>query len=280
MENNDLVQPAAVALTPESATPETGAQKTEQDVALQEEQAVEQGFRPKKKQTAVAVLFVAILCLKIIWSICASSFDNDVIRCIISVLIIAVLPLVGWTMLTFFASNKATRFATFCILGRSLCLFFLLVVGLYSVHENKEELKYLATVFYLIYGLSSISDVYAISLIQKNNKLTVSDRNWINIIALFIPLFSVNMFLFGYAQSAESDWVFSSFYYSVFFVLGALIRTIAMWRLARCEAFSGKYDAEAEPNTYPLNKWVVMAVVVPAVLVIAIRVIYSSSWFN
>jgi hypothetical protein len=52
------------------------------------------------------------------------------------------------------------------------------------------------------------------------------------------------------------------------------------WKLARCEAFAGKYDAEAETDFRPFNKWMAMAVVVPVVIAIAMIVIYSNtSWF-
>jgi hypothetical protein len=52
------------------------------------------------------------------------------------------------------------------------------------------------------------------------------------------------------------------------------------WKLARCEAFSGKYDGEAVVDFSPVNKWMAMAVVVPVVIAIAMIVIYSNtSWF-
>lgn len=58
------------------------------------------------------------------------------------------------------------------------------------------------------------------------------------------------------------------------------METIACWKLARCEAFAGKYDAEAETDFRPLNKWVVMAIVVPIITAVALVVIYSNtSWF-
>ena len=59
-----------------------------------------------------------------------------------------------------------------------------------------------------------------------------------------------------------------------------LMCIFSYWKLARSEAFSGKYDGEAVPDFSPVNKWTVMALVVPIVIVVALVVIYSNySWF-
>ena len=59
-----------------------------------------------------------------------------------------------------------------------------------------------------------------------------------------------------------------------------LMCIFSYWKLARSEAFSGKYDGEAVVDFSPVNKWTVTAVIVPIVIAIAMIVIYSNySWF-
>lgn len=281
MENNELVQPAAEALTPESAAPVTGVQQTEQDVALQEEQAVEQGFRPNKKQTAVAVLFVVAGVLSMI-NIVAMIDPFNGLR-IVFALSLELLFLLGWLLLSFMAVNKGVKVGA--IVGVCLQLLSFVSSAIPSLGMN----KFVSVVFVI---LQLFGFCYCIGLIQNNGGVKGRIKAWVSLLAVYYALFSsitfsVAFYIEGWVNqhidlvnSNIGHFYVSSSYYSLWFMLMKVLTIFAYWKLARCEAFSGKYDAEVVPNFSPLNKWMVMALVVPIVIVVALVVIYSNySWF-
>lgn len=285
MENKDVVQPVAENLEAQTLQPEIvvetakeeAAQQAEQMAAEQTQQVAEQGFRPNKKQTAVAVMFVAgaVLTVLNIFSFMMVPYGD-------LIMLLNWLPnmifAVSWLMLAFLAVNKAVRVASFIGTGVSLFAYLYLLP---AFAMNKIAQTAIALVIMLAL-------CYAVSLLQTNGGIKGHTKTWVNLIALEMVLsfsFSLSIISVGLSVGLSyvpvEDLYFASPYYSFFSLLILeLMFIISYWKLARCEAFSGKYDGEAVVDFSPVNKWMAMAVVVPVVIAIAMIVIYSNtSWF-
>jgi hypothetical protein len=187
-----------------------------------------------------------------------------------------------WLSLAFMAVNKAAKVAAFIGTG-TMAVYFR--CNMPALMMNNFAICIVALVVAL--GLS-----YAVSLIVRNCEMTRTSRTWINLLALYY-VFNFSVFFFGFCFMQEwidqyeglfhpvLQQVFTfSPYYTTLVLIQVLLVTFAYWKLARCEAFSGKYDAEAVPNFSPMNKWMAMAVIVPVVIVVALAVIYNNcTWF-
>lgn len=278
MENKDVVQPVAENLEAQTLQPETVvetakeevAQQAEQMAAEQTQQVAEQGFRPNKKQTAVAVLFVTAQVLSLLINLFIVFFPNDNTRLLVQWLP-RVLALTCWFGLAFMAVNKAVKVAS--LVGAGV-LFISFASVMPQLMMNK-------VVMGIVVVLSILGYSYLVSLIHRNGRLSANNRTWVNVLPLVYIANAAVVFamLFGVEFTFE-HWFQYSAYYNIWYIFLFVMETIACWKLARCEAFAGKYNAEAETDFRPLNKWVVMAIVVPIITAVALVVIYSNaSWF-
>ncbi len=278
MENKDVVQPVAENLETQTLQPETVvetakeevAQQAEQMAAEQTQQVAEQGFRPNKKQTAVAVMFVAAQVLSLLINLFIVLFPNDNTRLLVQWLP-RVLALTCWFGLAFMAVNKAVKVASLVGAG----------VMFISFASVMPQLMVNKVVMGIVVVLSILGYSYLVSLIHRNGRLSANNRTWVNVLPLVYIANAAVVFamLFGVEFTFE-HWFQYSAYYTIWYIFLFVMETIACWKLARCEAFAGKYDAEAETDFRPLNKWVVMAIVVPIIIAVALVVIYSNtSWF-
>ena len=278
MENKDVVQPVAENLETQTLQPETVvetakeevAQQAEQMAAEQTQQVAEQGFRPNKKQTAVAVMFVTAQVLSLLINLFIVLFPNDNTRLLVQWLP-RVLALTCWFGLAFMAVNKAVKVAS--LVGAGV-LFISFASVMPQLMMNK-------VVMGIVVVLSILGYSYLVSLIHRNGRLSANNRTWVNVLPLVYIANAAVVFamLFGVEFTFE-HWFQYSAYYTIWYIFLFVMETIACWKLARCEAFAGKYDAEAETDFRPLNKWVVMAIVVPIITAVALVVIYSNtSWF-
>ena len=278
MENKDVVQPVAENLETQTLQPETVvetakeevAQQAEQMAAEQTQQVAEQGFRPNKKQTAVAVMFVTAQVLSLLINLFIVFFPNDNTRLLVQWLP-RVLALTCWFGLAFMAVNKAVKVAS--LVGAGV-LFISFASVMPQLMMNK-------VVMGIVVVLSILGYSYLVSLIHRNGRLSANNRTWVNVLPLVYIANAAVAFamLFGVEFTFE-HWFQYSAYYTIWYIFLLVMETIACWKLARCEAFAGKYDAEAETDFRPLNKWVVMAIVVPIITAVALVVIYSNtSWF-
>lgn len=270
MENKDVVQPVAENVEEQTLQPETvagaakeeAAQQTEEMVAEQTEQVIEQGFRPNKKQTAVAVMFVAGAVLAVLKTLFIMMIPYDDLRMLLSCLPNMIFA-VSWLMLAFLAVNKAVRVAAFIGTG-AMVLSFLYYVPVWMI--------------------ANLGLIYAVSLIVRNCEMAWTSRTWINLIALIasssLAIFLSRIFVKLPDYIPMEHYVLFSPYNNAWQLLLVALKAVANWKLARSEAFAGKYDGEAVPDFRPVNKWTVMALVVPIVIVVALVVIYSNiSWF-
>lgn len=278
MENKDVVQPVAENLETQTLQPETVvetakeevAQQAEQMAAEQTQQVAEQGFRPNKKKTAVAVMFVTAQVLSLLINLFIVLFPNDNTRLLVQWLP-RVLALTCWFGLAFMAVNKAVKVAS--LVGAGV-LFISFASVMPQLMMNK-------VVMGIVVVLSILGYSYLVSLIHRNGRLSANNRTWVNVLPLVYIANAAVVFamLFGVEFTFE-HWFQYSAYYTIWYIFLFVMETIACWKLARCEAFAGKYDAEAETDFRPLNKWVVMAIVVPIITAVALVVIYSNtSWF-
>lgn len=278
MENKDVVQPVEENLEVQTLQPELVAetakeevtQQAEQKPAEQTQQVAEQGFRPNKKQTAVAVMFVTAQVLSLLINLFIVFFPNDNTRLLVQWLP-RVLALTCWFGLAFMAVNKAVKVAS--LVGAGV-LFISFASVMPQLIMNK-------VVMGIVVVLSILGYSYLVSLIHRNGRLSANNRTWVNVLPLVYIANAAVVFamLFGVEFTFE-HWFQYSTYYTIWYIFLFVMETIACWKLARCEAFAGKYDAETETDFRPLNKWVVMAIVVPIITAVALVVIYSNtSWF-
>lgn len=281
MENKDVVQPVAENVEEQTLQPETVAgaakeevgQQTEQMAAEQTQLVAEQGFRPNKKQAAVAVMFVAGAVLTVLKTLFFMMIPYEDLRMLLSCLPNMIFA-VSWLMLAFLAVNKAVRVASFIGAGVSLfaCLYMVHVFAMNDIAQSAISL------------VNTLVICYAVGLLQTNGGIKGHTKTWVNLIALEAILpFSLGLsvlFIDLHYLSVEHIY-FASPYYNCFSLLILMLMCIfSYWKLARSEAFAGKYDGEAVPDFSPVNKWTVMALVVPIVIVVALVVIYSNySWF-
>lgn len=121
------------------------------------------------------------------------------------------------------------------------------------------------TIMNCIIGLSV---VYAFSLIAQNNKLSASDRTWLNLLSasgalllfwstqvLWVPSADAQFFPFGYI------------YYFNRFIMHPLM-ACGWWILARSAAFGGPYNEEEICKYTPLNKYMAISLIAPAILIL------------
>jgi len=276
-----VVQPVAENLEAQTLQPETvvetakeeAAQQAEQMAAEQTQQVAEQGFRPNKKQTAVAVMFVvgSVLAVLNIFSFMMIPYGD--LRMLLSCLPKMILA-VSWLMLAFMAVNKAVRVASFIGAGVSLSTFLYLLPA-FAMNNIAQ------TAIALVIMLALC---YAVGLFQTNGGIKGHAKTWVNLIALeMVVVFSLGLsaLCIDLPYDLTEHLYFASPYYKFFsLMILTLMCIFSYWKLARSEAFSGKYDAEATTDFNPVNKWMAMAVIVPVVITIAIIVIYSNiSWF-
>ena len=290
MENKNAVQPVAENLETQTLQPETVVETAKEEVAQQAEemaaeqtqQVAEQGFRPNKKQTTVAVLLVAATVLGILRYSLGHLIPYGDLRAL-SACVPSALYLVAWLMLSFMAVNKAVKVGAF--IGTGLQLLRLIYSAISVLGTNGYVSLVLETLNYL--GIC-----YCISLILNNGGVQGRAKTWSNLLTLYYVFdFSVFFYLICFLQGwlYKYDYLYDSIiahvfayssYYKLWLLILKVLITFAYWHFARSEAFSSKYDAEAVPNFSPLNKWMAMAVIVPVVIVVALIVIHNNcTWF-
>ena len=114
----------------------------------------------------------------------------------------------------------------------------------------------------------ALSTIYAFSLIAQNNKLSASDQTWLNLLSTFyasslfwstqdlwVPQADVDFFPFGYI------------YYFNWFIMYMLM-ACGWWILARSAAFGGPYNEGEMCNYTPLNKYMAISLIAPAILIL------------
>ena len=120
----------------------------------------------------------------------------------------------------------------------------------------------------IMYYIIPLSTVYAFSLIAQNNKLSASDQTWLNLLSTYCVLS-----LFWITQALwipQADFDFLPFGYIQHFNLFIMrpLMACGWWILARSAAFGGPYNDEEMCNYTPLNKYMAISLIAPAILIL------------
>ena len=247
--------------------------ETENDVLLTDGQ-----HRPKAVQTTVAVLFVvqALLSMFGVSILVALGLSVSVqLSYFISAGGSALLT-VCWAMLAMQANNKATRLAMLIMAGVDIVFVFVLFL-------NFQQL----IVGAVINAICLLAVLYSLSLVMTNAQLSQNNKNWVNVVAaincISLSFFTVHIFVDDYlsmlfiGDNFHAHYYFSGGYLNYWVWVTTVLHVIGLCKLARSEAFGGKYDEIAEPNLSPFNRWMAAAFVVPSIVTLAIYLLYANS---
>ncbi len=247
--------------------------ETENDVLLTDGQ-----HRPKAVQTTVAVLFVvqALLSMFGVFILVALGLSVSVqLSYFISGGGYALLA-VCWAMLAMQANNKATRLAMLIMAGVDIVFVFVLFL-------NFQQL----IVGAVINAICLLAVLYSLSLVMTNAQLSQNNKNWVNVVVaincISLSFSTVNIFVGDYlsmlfkGDNFLAHYYFSGGYLNYWVWVTTVLHVIGLCKLARSEAFGGKYDETAEPNLSPFNRWMAAAFVVPSIVTLAIYLLYANS---
>lgn len=156
--------------------------------------------------------------------------------------------------------NQATMVAlVIWIVGDVLVTIFTLL----PVEESWWT--WFTTIMKCIIGLSV---VYAFSLIDQNNKLSASDWTWLNLLSAYYALSLFWSTQGQWVPSTEFDFFpFEYIYCFNRFIMIPLL-VCGWWVLARSAAFGGPYNEEDTCNYTPLNKYMTISLIAPAILIL------------
>lgn len=247
--------------------------ETENDVLLTDGQ-----HRPKAVQTTVAVLFVvqALLSMFGVFILVALGLSVSVqLSYFISGGGYALLA-VCWAMLAMQANNKATRLAMLIMAGVDIVFVFVLFL-------NFQQL----IVGAVINAICLLAVLYSLSLVMTNAQLSQNNKNWVNVVVaincISLSFSTVNIFvgdnlsMLFKGDNFLAHYYFSGGYLNYWVWVTTVLHVIGLCKLARSEAFGGKYDEIAEPNLSPFNRWMAAAFVVPSIVTLAIYLLYANS---
>lgn len=127
----------------------------------------------------------------------------------------------------------------------------------------------------IMYCIIALSTVYAFSLVAQNNKLSASDQTWLNLLSTWYALS-----LFWNTQKLwvpQADFDFLPFGYIQHFNLFIMhpLMACGWWILARSAAFGGPYNEEEKCNYTPLNKYMAISLIAPAILILLSLLIFN-----
>ena len=223
-------------------------------------------YKPSGWQTLAAIIIPMAALTRIMSSfafpsmmshmLMISNMGNGISVILLTGLISPVLLLCAYGLLYKRANNMATRTAMKLLLGITgfLVLYILLQAAMGTTIVE----------YYIVFGIIGVLttliftwiSIYAYALIVRNNDLCKSNRTWINLLGIFqIQGFLAAVGMLGAVTGDLSFEVLSQVSsYSFFF-----LDLFAMWKMARCEAFANKYDAEIIPDYLPQNRQMLMA---------------------
>lgn len=247
--------------------------------------SVAEQYKPNKMQTAAGVLMALsgaiyaifnilwVLFPRIIWDLTTDQYS----------LFFFIIPqlsfLVGAALLIPKASNKGVRVAAIGFVCLQVLQFLM------NAFLNGRDLLPAEAVSCL-WILIGFGWVYFTSLVILNSKLSELNMGWVSLLCVLaaINILYSSSFLWkssfdealDWGKLSEYDYHVNSFLNTYYFIVIYVLWTICYWKLARCEAFSGKYDAEHNDVFSPLNKWMAMAVIFPLLTGLAFYFYYGT----
>lgn len=222
----------------------------------------DEDYTPKKSQTAIGVTMVVSMVISlcgfhILYILCSFLFNNisygytlytglNVIS-IIAGLLLAVCMF----MLSRMANNKATRIGTLIFFVSFLIDVLRAIASSEFIDFSESFRQYFNNYFSIFCALGGI---YACGLLIRNNLLSSKNKSW-------IAMLLVLTFLGGcdFGQNFVPQAIFPDYFIckSYFNILSSILIAAAYWNLARCCAFSGKYNAAIKGDYSPLNKYMI-----------------------
>lgn len=187
---------------------------------------------------------------------------------------------VAWAFLVVTASNKATKIAAILIAVSNILPYIIQMIP----GGAQCTILFLALRILLIYGFTI--------LLNANANISESDRSWITLIIVICCLwFAIEIFqIYIWAPMANAAWesgevqipyFIISFLFECYRVVQAVLMSIALYRTAKCVAFSGVETAE--PSAYevysPFNKYF-MALIVSTVCTVGLLALIYFNYEN
>ena len=248
-----------------------------------------QTYQPNMIQTIAGVLIVLSaviqLILHFLWTFFPSVLFGNYTDAQLGLFFVTIPELsflVGASLLIAKASNKGVRVAAIGFVCLQI-LQFLLENFLNGGSLLPSE------VVRCLYILIGFGWVYFTSLVILNGQLSGQNRGWISLLCVLAAntLLSSTSFLWKASfdtalyrdRLSESDYHAYCILNSYFYIVIYLFFAVCYWKLARCEAFSGKNDAGYKADFSPLNKWMAMAVIFPLLTGLAFYFYYMKVSF-
>lgn len=170
-----------------------------------------------------------------------------------------VLLLISYSLLFKRANNAATRTALKLMLAQSgfnivICSLFILLLA-EDITELYKLLNWVNLFFSLVFTFLFI---YASTLIVRNNRLSKNHRTWINLLGIFqsTGFLSVSGVLAKMLSTTLLASLSAIANYSLL-----VFNLVALWNMARCEAFANQYDPDAAPDYSPWNRQMLVATI-------------------
>lgn len=105
---------------------------------------------------------------------------------------------------------------------------------------------------------------YAYSLLAQNNEFSAGGRTWLNLLAVIgaMNVFWMSTFLWLNTAGGVNPTLYINYFNWVITPMLAC----AWWVVARSEAFAGEYDKDAPCDFSPLNRYMAMILIAPALI--------------
>ena len=242
-------------------------------------------YKPLLVQKVVATIMCAMVLIVFFLQYSILFFKHELFP-EISLIVFDITLAICFAVLIKFANNKATRIAL--AIGVAVWMFWNLRDFLHYCYIDIPDS--IEGILSEIDILLSLALIYFYSLIIRNNTLSTKNRMWINMLAVltlgsvlsifFIlsnPFNDVEKVMGGNWLHIERNHYDSTLTY-LFLIhpIRVILSAAAYWHFARCEVFSGKYDVSAKGDYSPLNKWMAMAVIAPAIMFLCIFLLYKN----
>lgn len=247
------------------------------DVSFTENDIPKPCYKPRGWQTLAAVIlfipYFSDLIITIFFPELNSLRYGDIV--IRPFMFYPLVTAIGNVILLRGAKNRATFMALAILISICLLNFAKYFIPEIPSESSWEWVNYAEWVIYFV--IIPLSSVYAFSLIAQNNTFTASCRSWFNLIVLtsLIALYwSALSYIMPSNMSAYDP--IPHYYIHIFtgFVM-IVLNPCGWWVVVRSETFGGPYEKEVPCNYSLLNKYMLMAIVAPAILILLSLIIFN-----
>lgn len=182
--------------------------------------------------------------------------------------------LMGTAILCFCANNKATRISTYILLG-TMVMFTIYDLLMYAGPQQSQVF------FWLFEFIPTLAMVYAFGLVSTNNFLSYNNRIWVNLLPVvyccftFMLIFSNIPAINGLNDQSIYFMLTQTIMYYILCSALAILKIVAIWKFARCEAFSAKYNPMSVDDYMPFNKYMASILIAPSVVMLCMYLFFK-----